>query len=100
MNDQFPLRYQPIYQCEFYPLLLFSLALDVCKSLVFVTFQLTRKTIIRLWGDYKRSFGGLNSFRDTPEVDFEKGIHWIDAWVPQDLKLLEVSDKRLKEGEE
>lgn len=39
-----------------------------------------RRAITRLWGEYKKAFGGLRSYRDTPEYRFEEGLHWIDAW--------------------
>lgn len=39
-----------------------------------------RRAITRMWGDYKKHFGGLRSYRDTLEIHYEDALHWIDAW--------------------
>lgn len=39
-----------------------------------------RRAVTRMWGDYKKYFGGLRSYRDTLEIHYESALHWIDAW--------------------
>jgi hypothetical protein len=40
-----------------------------------------RRAVTRMWGDYKKHFGGLRSYRDTLEINYETALHWIDAWT-------------------
>jgi len=40
-----------------------------------------RRAISWMWGDYKKHFDGLQSYRNTPEFRFEEALHWIDAWT-------------------
>ncbi|MEK5417307.1 hypothetical protein BSK49_19220 [Paenibacillus odorifer] len=57
----------------------------------------SRRAITRMWGDYKKFFGGLRSYRDTLEIRYEEALHWIDAWTLPTY-LMEQPQCQLEEG--
>ncbi|WP_342409777.1 ORF6C domain-containing protein [Paenibacillus sp. FSL R10-2778] len=56
-----------------------------------------RRSITRMWSEYKKYFGLPRSYRDTPEHRFEEALHWIDAWTLPTY-LMEQPQCQLEEG--
>ena len=53
--------------------------------------SISSKTFSAIWKDYK-DYIGVASYRDTPRIDFEKGINFLENWKPSGKLLKEIED--------